>query len=47
MDIKKDVPNDVHDVIAKLRQICKEQRTRISEFFRDFDKLRSGFITEA
>jgi Ca2+-binding EF-hand superfamily protein len=30
-----------------LRQICKEQRTRISEFFRDFDKLRSGFITEA
>ena len=30
-----------------MRQICKEQRIRISEFFRDFDKLRSGFITEA
>jgi len=47
IDIKKDVPNDVEDVLAKLRQACKEQRIRISEFFRDFDKLRSGFITEA
>ena len=46
-DIKKDVPNDVDDIIAKLRQTCKEQRIRISEFFRDFDKLRSGYITEA
>jgi len=24
-----------------------EQRIRIGEFFRDFDKLRSGTITEA
>ena len=47
VDIKRDVPNDVDDIIAKLRQTCKEQRIRISEFFRDFDKLRSGFITEA
>jgi len=46
-DIKKDVPNDVEDVLAKLRKHCSEQRVRISEFFRDFDKLRSGFITEA
>lgn len=46
-DIKKDVPDDIEDVIAKLRQCCKEQRIRISEFFRDFDKLRSGYITEA
>jgi len=45
IDIKKDKPNDVDDIIAKLRQLCKEQRIRISEFFRDFDKLRSGFIT--
>jgi len=30
-----------------LRQCCKEQRIRISEFFRDFDKLRSGFITSS
>lgn len=47
VDIKKDVPDDVEDILAKLRQICKEQRIRISEFFRDFDKLRSGSITEA
>jgi Ca2+-binding EF-hand superfamily protein len=47
IDIKKDKPDDVDDVVAKLRQHCKEQRTRISEFFRDFDKLRSGYITEA
>ena len=47
IDIKKDKPDDVEDVVAKLRQHCKEQRTRISEFFRDFDKLRSGYITEA
>ena len=46
-DIKKDQPNDVEDIIAKLRRTCQEQRIRISEFFRDFDKLRSGFITEA
>ena len=47
IDIVRDVPNDVEDILAKLRQTCKEQRIRISEFFRDFDKLRSGFITEA
>ena len=46
IDIKKDKPEDVQDILAKLRQLCKEQRIRISEFFRDFDKLRSGFITE-
>ena len=47
IDIKKDVPNDVEDVLAKLRQLCMEQRIRVSEFFRDFDKLRTGFITLA
>jgi hypothetical protein len=47
LDIKKDQPDDINDILAKLRQHCKEQRTRISEFFRDFDKLRSGYITEA
>jgi Ca2+-binding EF-hand superfamily protein len=46
-DIKKDLPDDVEDALAKLRQYCKEQRIRVSEFFRDFDKLRSGFITQS
>lgn len=46
-DIVKDVPNDVEDVLAKLRLKAKEQRIRFNEFMKDFDKLRSGFITEA
>jgi len=27
--------------------LCKQQRIRIGEFFRDFDKLRTGFITKS
>ena len=46
-DVSKAKPEDVDDVLARLRQACKEQRIRIAEFFRDFDKLRSGYITEA
>jgi hypothetical protein len=46
-DIKKDKPLDIEDVLAKIRQFCAENRLRLSEFFRDFDKLRSGFITKA
>lgn len=46
-DVSKAKPEDVEDVLARLRQACKEQRIRIAEFFRDFDKLRSGYITEA
>ena len=46
-DILKYVPDDVDDVIARIRKRCKEERLRIGEFFRDFDKLRSGYITEA
>lgn len=46
-DIKRDRPNDIEDVLAKLRQFAKEQRIRVAEFFRDFDKLRTGFITKA
>jgi Ca2+-binding EF-hand superfamily protein len=46
-DIVKLKPDDVDDVIARIRTFCKQQRTRVAEFFRDFDKLRSGFITES
>jgi hypothetical protein len=46
-DIVKFKPDDVDDVIARIRTSCKQQRIRIGEFFRDFDKLRSGYITEA
>lgn len=46
-DIIKLRPDDVEDVVARIRTICKQQRVRVAEFFRDFDKLRSGFITES
>lgn len=46
-DIIKDQPDDIDDVVASIRQKCAQQRIRIGEFFRDFDKLRSGFITAA
>lgn len=46
-DIVKFKPDDVEDVLARIRTACKQQRIRIGEFFRDFDKLRSGYITEA
>jgi len=40
-------PEDIEDALARVRRQCKEQRIRIGEFFRDFDKLRSGYITDA
>ena len=46
-DIIKLRPDDAEDVLARIRTFCKQQRIRVAEFFRDFDKLRSGFITEA
>ena len=44
-EIVRNNPVDVDDILARVRQICLEQRIRIPEFFRDFDKLRSGYIT--
>jgi Ca2+-binding EF-hand superfamily protein len=38
-------PDDVNDTIARIRKAVVKNRIRISEFFRDFDKLRSGHIT--
>ena len=41
------MPDDCDDVIARIRQRCQQQGIRIAEFFRDFDRLRSGYITAA
>lgn len=38
-------PEDVEDVLALIRRKVKQERMRLSEFLRDFDKLRSGNIT--
>lgn len=46
VDIVKHKPDDIEDVLAKIRAFCKQQRIRVCEFFRDFDKLRSGYITD-
>lgn len=47
VEILKLKPQDVDDILARLRTKCKQERIRIGEFLRDFDKLRSGFITFA
>ena len=44
-EIVRNTPNDVDDVLARVRKACLEQRIRVAEFFRDFDRLRSGYIT--
>lgn len=46
-EIVRNSPDDVNDTIARIRTMCSQQRIRIGEFFRDFDKLRTGFITNA
>lgn len=46
-EIIRNNPQDVEYTIARLRVLCKQQRIRIGEFFRDFDKLRSGYITKS
>ena len=45
-EIVRRKPEDIEDVLALIRKKIKEQRIRLAEFLRDFDKLRSGVITE-
>ncbi len=45
MQIASRRPEDVEDVLALIRRRVKQERMRIAEFLRDFDKLRSGAIT--
>ena len=46
-EVVRNSPDDIDDVIARIRTKAKQQGIRIAEFFRDFDRLRSGFITAA
>lgn len=43
--ISNETPQDLNDLFAKIRRKAKQNRIRISEFLKDFDKLRSGGIT--
>lgn len=46
VDIVKTLPEfTLNDVLEKIQKIVKQKNIRISEFMRDFDKLRSGTIT--
>lgn len=36
------IANDPNDVEARLRSLVLMKRVRVSEFFKDFDKLRKG-----
>lgn len=45
--IYKDSDEDITQVLARLQKKIKEERIRVSEFLRDFDRLRSGHITNA
>jgi Ca2+-binding EF-hand superfamily protein len=38
-------PENLEDLLGRLRNIVKQNRIRLSEFIRDFDRLRSGFVT--
>lgn len=41
------ISNDPNDIESRLRSLVLMKRVRISEFFRDFDKLRKGRVTKA
>lgn len=40
-----DQVNDASSLEERLKYITQIKRIRVSEFFKDFDPLRSGFIT--
>lgn len=46
VDIVKTLPHfTIDDVLEKIQKLVKQKNIRVSEFMRDFDKLRSGLIT--
>ena len=44
--IRFQAPDDLRDLLSRLRRTVKEKRIRVSDFMRDFDKLRHGNITK-
>lgn len=44
--IRSEVPESLEDLLGRIRRKVKEERIRISEFMKDFDKLRHGNITK-
>lgn len=44
--ISSELPQDLNDLLGRLRRKVKQQRIRVSDFMRDFDKLRHGNISK-
>jgi Ca2+-binding EF-hand superfamily protein len=44
--IRHQAPDDLSDLMARLRRVVKEKRIRVAEFMRDYDKLRHGNISK-
>ena len=44
--ISSELPQDLSDLLGKLRPKVKQQRIRVSDFMKDFDKLRHGNISK-
>lgn len=44
--IRSESADDLTDLLSRLRRLIREKRIRVSEFMRDFDKLRHGNITK-
>jgi hypothetical protein len=40
------VPENLEDLLGRIRRKVKEERIRVAEFMKDFDKLRHGNITK-
>ncbi len=44
--IRHHAPDDLNDLLSRLRRLVKEKRIRVAEFLKDFDKLRHGNVTK-
>lgn len=38
-------PTSLKDIEDKIRQVVNARKVRLTEYFKDFDRLRTGFIT--
>lgn len=44
--ISNEAPRDLSDLLGRLGRKVKEERIRVSDFLRDFDKLRHGNVSK-
>ena len=38
-------PSDLKEIEDKIRNVVNARNVRLTEYFKDFDRLRTGFIT--